>query len=198
MHLILTTILLLISTNLVFADVNIGPNLWSATAQNIGIGTIAADGMAVDVLGNVRVSQIWGDGSHLTNIPLPTMTPSQATHSITSACNANGWQIHASKPAMASYTVKISTTATIGGGAEGSVILKTAATNSSTAGDWVEAGRVNNAQSISLALVLQSVQTTSAPIFAMVPAGYYACLQSVTASGSPVYTYISGQETVIA
>lgn len=195
MYLILAFLLLI--PNIVLAEVNIGPNLWSATAQNIGIGTVAADGMAVDIFGKFRASELWGNGANLTGLPLPSMTPAVATRSITSACNANGWQVHATKPAMVSYTVRIATTATIGGSAEGSIVLKTAPTNSSTAGDWVEAGRLANAQAISLAIVLQSVQTSSAPLFAMIPAGYYACLQSVTASGSPTYAYVTGQETVI-
>lgn len=141
--------------------------------------------------------KFYGDGSSLTNLPLPTLTPASATHSITSACNANGWQISSTKPAMASYTVKVTTTATIGGASDGAVVLKTAPTNSSTAGDWVEASRASNGQTITLAIVLQSVQNVVAPLFAMVPAGYYACLQSVTASGTPTYAYVSGQETTI-
>lgn len=138
-----------------------------------------------------------GDGSQLTSLPVPTITPFTASHSIVSACNANGWQISTSKPAMASYTVNVATTAAIGGAVNGAIILKTSATNSSIAGDWVESGRIANSQAITLAIVLQSAQNVTAPIFAMVPAGYYLCLQSATTSGNPSYSYLSGQETII-
>lgn len=166
----------------------------------LNTGAFADDG---DFHGAIQATDItasgkfYGDGSLLTSLPVPSLSPSSASHSITSSCNANGWQVSASKSAMVSYTVQVSTTATIGGNSSGSIILKTSPTNSSVAGEWIEAGRMSNAQAISLAVVLQSVQTVSAPVFAMIPPGYYVCLQSSTVAGLPTYSYLSGQEIII-
>lgn len=191
-------ILLLLLPKLAFAQVNIGPNLWSATAQNIGIGTVATPGMAVDIVGDVRSSDFWGGGSHLTNLPgVPLAITPGVSHSLVSSTSATGFQISSSKPAMAFYSVKISTTASIGGGAEGEIYLETAATNSTTPSDWTMASKVSNSQNFTLALTLQGVQNLGQPLLAMVPAGYYVRLRSNNVTGTPTYVYVTGQETVI-
>lgn len=119
-------------------------------------------------------------------------TPSRSI--VTVAAAANGWQIDAIRDSAVSYSVTVVTTATIAGAASGYVVLEIAATNSSTAGDWIEVGRTGNGQALSLAVTLQSVQTVPAQINCIVPAGYYVRLRSVNVAGTPSYTYNSGQE----
>lgn len=91
------------------------------------------------------------------------------------------------------YTVQIVTTASIGSGATGYVVLETSPNNSA----WTEAGRIVNGQVITLAIALNSVQTTAGQISGYLPAGYYARLRSVNTTGTPTYSYISGQEVLL-
>lgn len=117
------------------------------------------------------------------------------THSIiTTAAAANGFLLSSTRNAQVAYSVSITTTSTIGSAGAGYVVLEICATNSATAGDWVEIGRATNSQTITLAAVLQSVQVASQSISGVVPAGYYVRLRSVASSGSPVFAFVSGQE----
>lgn len=122
------------------------------------------------------------------------MSPATNSRSITSSTGAAGFLISSTRNAFVNYSTTISTTATIGGNSSGTVVLEIAPTNSATPSDWVEIGRFTNGQSISLALVLQSVQTLAGQISGMIPAGYYAKLRSINNSGTPSYSYNSGQE----
>lgn len=118
-----------------------------------------------------------------------------ASHSIvTTAAAANGFQISAINNTSVFYSVNINTTATIGSSSDGYIILEIAATNSTTASDWKEVSRSRNGQNITLAALLSSVQNIGGELMNIVPAGYYARLRSVNVSGTPGYSYISGQE----
>lgn len=115
----------------------------------------------------------------------------------TVAAAANGWQISSTRDSQVNYSVAITTTATIGGASTGYVVTEVATTNSSTAGDWQEVGRVTNSQTITLAIALQSVQVIGGQITTIVPAGYYVRLRSVSSSGTPSFAYNSGQEVIL-
>lgn len=116
---------------------------------------------------------------------------------VTTAAAANGWQPSATQNALLSYSVNITTTATIGGASTGYVVLEVCSTNSSVAANWLEVGRVTNSQTITLAIALQSIQIIGGCVACMIPAGYYARLRSVSSSGSPTFTYVSGQEVLM-
>lgn len=126
-------------------------------------------------------------------INLNPRSASLQTRSIVTGTGATGFQISSSRNSQACYSVTNSTTANIGGAASSIVVLEMAPTNSATAGDWQELARTGNSQTITLALVLQSVQPTSNQICGFVPAGYYAKLRSIL-SGTSSATYNSGQE----
>lgn len=113
------------------------------------------------------------------------------------ADSANGFQVSSTRDSAVTYSVTVVTTATIGGSSSGYVVLEIAETNSVTASDWKETGRVTNAQTITLALALQSALTIGGSMSAIVPAGYYARLRSVNVSGTPSYAYVSGQEVLL-
>lgn len=135
-------------------------------------------------------SSVWGS-----IVPALSTFNNSASHSIvTTAAAANGFQISATRNASVSYSISISTTANIGGTANGYVILEIAATNSSSAGDWQEISRLTNSQTITLAIALQSVQVIAGTLSGIIPSGYYARLRSVSSSGSPTFSFISGQE----
>lgn len=195
-----------------------------AASTITGLSTVATSGAYTDLTGKPSLATVATSGSYndLTSKPLIPSAPVQAdwaesnsaaldyvknkpvarsvsavTHTLTSGTGATGFQISSSRDAMADYSVTVVTSATIGGNSSGTVVLEEAATNSATAGDWVEVARCTNGQSISLAVILQSVQTFACPMTAMVPAGYYTKIRSINNSGTPTYSYNSGQETLM-
>lgn len=108
---------------------------------------------------------------------------------------ATGSQISATKDASVHVDLSTSTTATIGGGATSAVTLKTCATNSATESDWQSWGSVENDQTLSLALTLNSVQVVKSMLSCSVPAGYYVKLVN-SGTGTHSETVVAGQKTV--
>lgn len=115
---------------------------------------------------------------------------------VTSPTGQGGVVLNASRDAEVHYSVATSTTATIGGASTVTIYLEIAATNSATAGDWSTLGKIANGQTISLALALQSVQTSTLTIGAIIPAGQYVRLRSAV-TGTASATYDSGQEVLL-
>lgn len=122
-------------------------------------------------------------------------TTSVDTRSLVTSTSGGGFQLSSTKPASATYSVSTSSTATIGGSGTSVVVLEMCATNSATAGDWVEIGRVESDQTISLALTLQSVQIVKGPLNVTVPVGYYVRLRSF-GTGTHAEAFIEGQKTI--
>lgn len=114
---------------------------------------------------------------------------------VTVAAAANGFQVSASRDSLVIYSVKVSTTSTIAGGAQGDAVLEIAATNSALAADWIEISRVESGQTLGLAITLSIVQPITEPLSGIVPAGWYARIRTISTTGSPAFTYISGQES---
>lgn len=119
-----------------------------------------------------------------------------ASRSITTGTGATGFQISASRDSDVHYSGTITTTATIGSGQIGTLVLEMANTNSATAGDWTEIGRCTNGQTITLAIALQSVQTIGCQLSGFIPAGKYAKIRSISTTGTPSFAYNSGQEVL--
>ena len=118
-----------------------------------------------------------------------------SSRSIVTGTGATGYQVSSTRDTLASYAVNIVTTASIGGNQDGYVTLEIAPTNSATSTDWYEIGsRCRNGQALTLAITLQSVQTAGCNVSGVIPAGYYARLRSVNVSGTPTFSFISGQE----
>lgn len=138
---------------------------------------------------------VYTDGSNTLAMRAKSFT-NNASHSIVTGTGATGFQVSSTRDSEVNYSVTIVTTATIGGGASGTVVLEVATTNSATAGDWAELGRCTNGQTITLALALQSVQTIACQIGGIVPTGYYAKIRSINNTGTPTFTYNSGQEVL--
>lgn len=138
-----------------------------------------------------RITTLETAVTSLTPVP-PTIT-SGVSRSIVTSATATGTMLSTAKTSNVMYSVGISTTANIAGGADGYVVLETSQTNSATS-TWTTINQVRNGQAVSLALVLQSVQNNVYTIMGNIPAGYFMRLRSVTVSGSPTYTFIGGQE----
>lgn len=121
---------------------------------------------------------------------------SSPSRSIVTGTGATGFQPSATRTSTIRENVKVTTTASIAGNADGYIALEMAPTNSATAGDWVEVGRCGNSQALTLAITLQSVQGTTCQLTADVPPGYYAKLRSVTTTGTVSFAFVSAQEVL--
>lgn len=115
--------------------------------------------------------------------------------SLTTGTGATGTQIHATKDSTVRATCSVSTTATIGGASTSLVIAEICDTNSSTPGDWIEVARIENDQTITLAIALQSIQTTKGQINFDLPGGWYYKLRN-SGTGTHTEAYVSGQKTI--
>lgn len=110
---------------------------------------------------------------------------------VTTNVAANGAVLSASKNCQAQYSLNLSSTANIAGSALVIVYLQINPSSSATTG-WVTIDQDSNGQALSLAITLQSIQTTSGKLIGMVPIGYsHRILSVITGTGSA--TYASGQ-----
>lgn len=121
---------------------------------------------------------------------------STTSRSLVTGTGATGFLVSSSRNTTVHYNVRVTTTASIAGNAEGYVALEVSPTNSATSTDWVEDGRCGNSQTLSLAITLQSVQGTTCQLSTDLPAGYYAKLRSVTTTGTVSFGYVSGREVL--
>lgn len=130
-------------------------------------------------------------------IPAPSAPVASALSlSLQTSTGAVGTQVSSTKSAYVMLNGSVSTTATIGGSSAGDIILEVAPTNSATAGDWVEWGRIGNSQTISLALALNSVQVTKGMAVAFVPAGYYVKARQA-GSGTVSYALTNAKQILV-
>lgn len=138
-----------------------------------------------------------GDYNDLINkpsIPNTARTTSVLSLSLVGS-GATGTQISATKDSSIGCTVSTSTTSTIGGASTSLVALKICATNNATEGSWTTVATLENDQTISLAIVLQSLQLIRGQLAADVPAGWYAKLVN-SGTGTHAEVFISGQQTI--
>lgn len=139
-----------------------------------------------------------GDGT-LATLPTPAVRSFSNTpgRSIVTGTGATGFQVSATRDAFVTASVGIVTTASIGSGQDGYIVMEIAPTNSATPSDWVEIGRARNGQVYTLAIALQGVQTIAGDIARMVPAGYFVKYRAVNVTGTPTNSWVSGQEVLL-
>lgn len=132
-----------------------------------------------------------GDGT-LATLPVQSV-PTQAA--ATRALNTI-FQVSASRPALVSYSVQLTVTASLTGGQQGDVVLEIASDAAFTTA--VQTVSITGlGQTYSLAVAIQGVQPQTGVVMGVVPAGYYARLRTVSTTGAPVFTYRAGQETLL-
>lgn len=108
---------------------------------------------------------------------------------------ATGAQISSTKDATVRYNVSTSTTSTIGGPSTSVVALKICATNNATEGSWTTVTTLENDQTITLAVALQSTQVVKSQLCADVPAGWFVKLVN-SGTGTHAETFLAGQKTI--
>ncbi len=105
------------------------------------------------------------------------------------------YQVSTTRDAFVSYTDQMVTTATIAGGAQGSIVLEISSSASMAGAQTV--ATFTNGQSFSLAVAIQGVQTLAACLAGFVPAGWYVRRRTVITTGTPTFSAIGGQETLL-
>lgn len=149
-----------------------------------------------------------GDYNDLTNKPTIPSAPAAPSYNFavsaktiqTVAAAANGFQVSSSRNSWVTYSVTITTATTLLAttNSSGYVVLEIAATNSTTASDWKEVGRVPSGQNNALTVAVGSLtQTGGGSLSGMVPSGYYTRLRSVIVADTPTFAYNSGQEVLL-
>lgn len=123
----------------------------------------------------------------------PAATPSQASasRSLNSA-----FQINASRPALVFYSVRITTTVSIGSNQDGDVILEVASDSGFTT-NVQTLSIAQSSQSVSVALALNSVQAQTVGLSGFIPTGYYVRIRTVNNTGTPAFLYRAGQEILM-
>lgn len=154
---------------------------------------IKSKNLTVDSLGSDRndgtpTSIVWADNNG-TLKRSPIYTPTTFTSS--RAINSSTFQVSPTKPATVFYTIRISCTASIGSAAAGTLALQYSTNNGST---WIDVGQLENSNTVTLAITLNSVTSQCAQICGIIPAGAILRMNQAT-SGTTTITFVRGQET---
>jgi len=112
---------------------------------------------------------------------------------VTSPTGQGGVVLDVSRDTAVTYSISTSTTATIGGAASVTAYIEIASTNSATAGDWTAIQTTATSQTITLAVVLQSVQANTLTLSGIIPAGQYMRIRYAV-TGTASAAYVNGQE----
>lgn len=144
---------------------------------------LATDSNGNPVCSNVSVAQA--------NAAIQGRSFSSPTRSLNSA-----FQISNSRDSLASYSVDIAATISLTTGQTGTVYLKYADDSGFTT-NVIEVCRFINGNSGSLTIGLNLTQTNTAMISGMIPAGKYAQIVTQNNTGTPSFTYRSGQEVLM-
>lgn len=175
------------------ATIGMGVLLNKPTLQNLTAGTNIS--IASGVINNTAPDQVvslTGAGGLIPSGAYPNFTLTQYTASanaVTRPVNSTTWTI-SSKQALVSYNIKISCTASIGSASNGKVVLQYSTNGGST---WVDCGEVENSNTVTLAIALNSVTIQSGIISWTIPGGAL-CRMNSTSTGTTTITYIRGQE----
>lgn len=94
---------------------------------------------------------------------------------------------------LVSYSVSIATTLSLTTGQAGTAILETS-TDGTT---WSTVSQIANANTGSLTIGLNLTQTITGVLAGVIPANSFARIRTVNNTGTPTFTYVSGQETLL-
>lgn len=124
-----------------------------------------------------------------TGIPPPAQTV--ATRPLNTA-----FQVSALRAALVSYSVKQTVTASIVSGQSGLCTLQIASDQAMTQ-NLQAVSMTPGSQTFSLAIALQGVQDMACTLMGFVPAAYWVRLQTTNVLGSPVFSFLAGQEILV-
>lgn len=106
------------------------------------------------------------------------------------------FQVSATRDAMVSYAVDIAATLSLSGGQQGTVFLEVFTDSGCTTGTQ-EVTRATNGNTGTLTIGLNTVQTSTARLSGVVPAGMYLRLRTANDTGTPSFTSRPSQEVLM-
>lgn len=140
----------------------------------------------------LSVSSADGNGNRTISVSASGAAPSQSSAS--RSIGTTGWQISATRSAMVFYSVNVSGSVTLLGGAAGYVVLEIANNSGFTGAQ--EIGRTPDGLTGTVVVGVGLNDVGGGQLCGFVPAGWYARLRSVNTTGTPTYSYLSGQEVL--
>lgn len=106
------------------------------------------------------------------------------------------FQISATRDSIVNYCINVSCTLSISGGQTGTVFLEIAS-NAAFTTNVQQIVSLVNGNTGTLTIGLNIVQNYTGTVSGFVPAGYYCRIRSSNTSGTPTFSYVSGQETLL-
>lgn len=107
-----------------------------------------------------------------------------------------GFQVSLTRWSTVRYSVDVGATLSLSGGQTGTVFLEIAS-NAGFTTNLQEIGRFNNGNTGTLTIGLSIVQTVTANLSGSVPPAYFCRLRTANTVGTPTFSYLSGQETLL-
>ncbi len=129
------------------------------------------------------------------NKPTIPTVPSRSFANPTRSLNT-AFQISSTRDAMVSYGVDIAATLTLTGGATGTLFLEYA-DNSGFTTNVVTVNNTANGNTGTLTVGLSLTQTATATVCGVIPASKYVRLRTANTTGTPTFTWRSGQEVLL-
>lgn len=164
----------------------------SGTVTSITAGT-GLTGGTITAAGTIGLSNVGTAGSYtaVTTDAQGRVTAGTSrvindapARALVAAATATGFQVSATRDARVCYEGAFATTSTIGGPASASVFLETADTNSITAADWTTKARQTYTNTITLAVVLNQVQSNNWAFCRTIPAGKFVRIRAGSITGT--------------
>lgn len=112
---------------------------------------------------------------------------------VTRNIDGASWQVAPNRDALVVYAVQISASLTLIGGQQGALFLETSPTGSV----WTLQSQMMNGNTGTLTIGLNTLQTAGGNLTAYVPAGYLVRIRSSSVTGTPTFTWVTGQETLL-
>ncbi len=107
------------------------------------------------------------------------------------------FQISATRDSQVVYSTDISCTSSLLGGQSGTVFLEISPSSTFSSGIQ-ELSEFTNSNAVALAIAITVVQINTAVLVGqLIPAGYYVRLRTANNTGSPTFTFKSGQEVIL-
>lgn len=185
------------STTQVRSDWNQNSTSSFAYIQNKPLlSAVATSGAYADLTGKPTIpsAQIQSNWSQTSTTALDFIKNKPvATYSYPTRTIGTAFQVSTTSDASVHYSVRIANTLTLSGGAAGDIVLEIADDSGFTT-NVHELGRVGNGNTGTLVVGLTLNDSIAVQVNGDVPAGKYARLRSVTSTGTPTYTYLSGEE----
>jgi hypothetical protein len=187
-----------------YADLTNKPALFDGAYSSLtgkpALSTVATSGAYSDLTGkpSIPAAQIQSDYTQSSTGAADYIKNKPAARSQSSASRSLNtiFQISPTRDAMVSYSAQITITSSIGGGQNGDVILEIAS-DSGFSTNVQTLAIFGNGQTLTLAVALNSVQPGTGTLYGFVPAGYYTRLRTANNTGTPSYSYRSGQEVLM-